>query len=119
MTDRALAAYIAGVLKDEPNGLPCATIAKRLGTRPATVRAVLRSDSWFVRTGSTSGARWHLAAVPSRSVPFRPVAFGEFAPSGRLGASGAPRTQGEPRDLPSLSESELIAAHGGFHVVND
>ena len=63
MTDRAqLAAYIAAVLKDEPHGLPCSTIARRLGMRAATVRGVLRTDDWFVRTGSTRYTRWRLIA---------------------------------------------------------
>jgi|SRR4051812_20525739 hypothetical protein len=63
MIDRAeLAAYVAGVLRGEPDGLPCTTIARRLGMRDDDVRAVLRADPWFVRTGSTSRARWHLTA---------------------------------------------------------
>ena len=63
MTDRAqLAAYIAAVLRDEPDGLACATIARRLSVRDADVRATLRADPWFVQYGSTRGSRWHLVA---------------------------------------------------------
>jgi hypothetical protein len=37
---------------------------------------------------------------------------------GRLGASGAPRTQAEHR-APPLTEPELIAAHGGLRALRD
>jgi predicted transcriptional regulator len=77
VTDRAqLAAYVAAVLKDEPDGLPCTTIARRLGMRPSTVRAVLRADEWFVRSGETRYARWHL------------IAGTEGTEAGRKGRSG-------------------------------
>lgn len=62
MTEQAqqLAALIAGLLQNESNGLACETIARRLAVRPASVRAVLRADDWFARTGELRRARWHL-----------------------------------------------------------
>jgi hypothetical protein len=94
MTDRAqLAAYIAAVLNDEPNGLPCEAIARRLGVRPATVRAVLRADDWFVRTGATRRTRWHV--VPN--------------------APGRNGTESETRDVPAavLRRLDVFEAHVG------
>jgi hypothetical protein len=64
VTDRPqLAAYIAAVLKDETGGMSCSAIARRLGMRDGDVRAVLRADPWFVRVGTTRGARWQLVAA--------------------------------------------------------
>lgn len=50
----------------------------------------------------------------SRIVPIRPIASDGLGRSDRLGVSAPPAAQGEPRDLSSLSEDELIRAHGGI-----
>ncbi|HEY7198508.1 MAG TPA: hypothetical protein VH306_15125 [Gaiellaceae bacterium] len=71
--DDALADDVARLLADEPTGLSCDAIAKRLRRRRPDVVAALRADDRFVRYGKTHGARWRLAqdAPESRPIPTR------------------------------------------------
>jgi len=55
-----LAASVATVLADEPDGLSCDALAWRLHRRRADVLATLKADARFARIGATNGARWRL-----------------------------------------------------------
>ena len=105
MTERVqLAAYIAAVLKDEPGGLPCGTIARRLGMRDADVRAVLRRDPWFARTGSARYTRWQL------------VAGTDGTDAGRLGMPADPLAQVLSRLDAIEARLDALERRNGFHA---
>jgi len=61
---RALAPEIAAVLAEEPFGLSCDVLAKRLARRRADVLAALRADTRFEHGGTRRGSRWRLAPEP-------------------------------------------------------
>jgi hypothetical protein len=59
--DPELADDLRRLLGEEPIGLSCDALAKRLHRRRAAVLAELRSGSCFEHAGRTHGSRWRLA----------------------------------------------------------
>jgi hypothetical protein len=57
---RLLAADLAHLLAQEPDGLPCDTLALQLRRRRADVLSVLRDDPRFARISGARRSRWRL-----------------------------------------------------------